>query len=631
MGGLHAEAALSLPGQPSLVGVLQDWKPQPQQLRQSTLPQQSQQLQQLQQLLRSKPDKEPLQTPSVQLLQEQNPDQPQQPLVTGTTAKTPWNQLSSFAGRLRDAEDTAHVASLLCSPEQPKSPNNAAQRMEPPPNTRSSTPTPARSVASARAAKRPSVNDLAAVLTKRPRTLQDGSAEHSRRLVQPDVDDIETFGDHIQVCAVAPSTSESIRPNGALVPCKQSEALVVADEDPPKSPLPPLPAPLVEQSDVTVVAASPASATPMVLFTGFARGDLHRLKRCVSKLGGTAVREFPQAPEETHAGQVRLVTRCDASVKQADGSRSTATQPVAGSRTIKYFEALLVGAWVLSPEWVLASYAAGRWLPEIDFELAGDTVGMGGPARGRQHGKELFKGLRLHFPAATASSATSSSRSNAPLAKSRLTFDDADGGPNPDDLVRLARLGGAEVLSAVCALPDSIMDPPHLEASSLKQLRSDGAAGGSSVASSTCSHWWRQPIAVVGGNAGCSSASQLGWSVLPTAWMLDSISMGEIVAPPKEWLRAGSRTHKPKKATAAAGSSAAPVPHAEKAARKRQATPLRSSGAGSRGLSAPSSGRTRQRRPPQITAPGTSVAGTSVVLGFQRWAGPVLEVSQEAA
>lgn len=194
------------------------------------------------------------------------------------------------------------------------------------------------------------------------------------------------------------------------------------------------------------------------------------------------------------------------------------------------------------------------------------------------------------------------------------------------------------MLLAVCPLSESTIDPPHLGASCRKQLRSDGSVSGPSVESSTCAPWWRRPIAVVGGTGGtggCSSASQLGWSVLPSAWMLDSVSIGEIVAPPTEWLRAGSRAHKTKRGAAAAGSSAAAVPRTEKAATKRQSTPLRSNGASSRGRSAPSSGRTKQTRPPRLHSESNKATetapGTSVVPGFRGWAGPVLEVSQEAA
>merc|ERR1719223_1473838 len=181
---------------------------------------------------------------------EQNSVQPQHPLVPVTTAETTWSRQSPLTGRLRDAEDTAHVASLLCSPEQPKSPQNAALRTESRPNAASSTPTPARSAASAFAAKRSLVNDRAAVLAKRSRTLQDGSTGHSGRSVQPDADAIETFGDPILVSAVVPSSTEPLRPDSALALCKQNEALVVADEEPPEPPLPPLPAPLVENTDV---------------------------------------------------------------------------------------------------------------------------------------------------------------------------------------------------------------------------------------------------------------------------------------------------------------------------------------------------------------------------------------------
>ncbi len=41
-------------------------------------------------------------------------------------------------------------------------------------------------------------------------------------------------------------------------------------------------------------------------------------------------------------------------------------------RTIKYLRAVLGGLWVVSEEWLSASLAAGRILPEADFEIFGD-------------------------------------------------------------------------------------------------------------------------------------------------------------------------------------------------------------------------------------------------------------------
>ena len=127
---------------------------------------------------------------------------------------------------------------------------------------------------------------------------------------------------------------------------------------------------------------------PNVLFTGFSRRDLHQLKQSVNCLGGSAVRDLPGG---LTAAQTRVVVRCT-TVSTPEGSIQ-----IAGARTIKYLDAVLAGAWVLSPDWVHASMRAGHWLAEGKFELQGDTQGLGGPPKGRQHGPELFSGFRFHF------------------------------------------------------------------------------------------------------------------------------------------------------------------------------------------------------------------------------------------
>jgi len=222
---------------------------------------------------------------------------------------------------------------------------------------------------------------------------------------------------------------------------------------------------------------------------------------------------------------------------------------MATSRTLKYFEALLSGVWVLSPEWLLRSAAAGSWLPEGEFELAGDTSGLGGPAAGRRHGSQLFAGLRMHFPAPGAEPKRSSSapsvigRTSSRLLQQQL--EDDGGQPSPEELSRLASRGGAEVISTALPLPDAVIDPPFLgtDARRAGYLSPSMAAGRETVSSSP---WWRRPIAVVPGGAdkyGNSTARstsggetsnllEAGWLLLPSAWMLDCISRGELLAPP---------------------------------------------------------------------------------------------------
>lgn len=140
------------------------------------------------------------------------------------------------------------------------------------------------------------------------------------------------------------------------------------------------------QTAKVAVSQGKSPERPNVLFTGFSRSDLHQLKQSVNCLGGSAVRDLPTGRS---AAETRVVVRCTVS----EGRQ------IAGARTIKYLDAVLAGAWVLSPDWVHESMRAGHWLAEGKFELQGDTAKMGGPSRGRQHGPELFAGFRFHFVA----------------------------------------------------------------------------------------------------------------------------------------------------------------------------------------------------------------------------------------
>jgi len=65
-------------------------------------------------------------------------------------------------------------------------------------------------------------------------------------------------------------------------------------------------------------------------------------------------------------------------------------------RTPKYCFGVVGGKWVVSLEWVRKSAEANCWLAEDDFEVKGDSVGMGAPEAGRiriDQGKgALFEG-----------------------------------------------------------------------------------------------------------------------------------------------------------------------------------------------------------------------------------------------
>jgi len=250
---------------------------------------------------------------------------------------------------------------------------------------------------------------------------------------------------------------------------------------------------------------------PNVLFTGFSRSDLHQLKQSVNCLGGSAVRDLPAGPT---AAETRVVVRCTSSDEGW----------IAGARTIKYLEAVLAGAWVLSAEWVKESMRLGHWLAEAKFELQGDTAQMGGPPRGRHHGPTLFSKLRFHF---------------VPQVRKHKDSTEEAEGPAPNELARLARRAGAEVLETLRKLPDAKEDPPHLSDDLLSRKRKR-SSGKESL--SLPNLWWRKPIMVtVPSKASATKgrgfertvrlADELGWVTLPSSWMLDCISLGEVCLP----------------------------------------------------------------------------------------------------
>ena len=55
---------------------------------------------------------------------------------------------------------------------------------------------------------------------------------------------------------------------------------------------------------------------------------------------------------------------------------------VGQQRSLKYFQGLARGCWLVSWAWVEACAAGGHWLDEEPFELAGDHFALGAPRTG---------------------------------------------------------------------------------------------------------------------------------------------------------------------------------------------------------------------------------------------------------
>jgi hypothetical protein len=101
---------------------------------------------------------------------------------------------------------------------------------------------------------------------------------------------------------------------------------------------------------------------PVILTTGLLDDQLKTTKAVAKKLGGTVVASF--GPNVTH-----IVTSVD-----HNGN---------GRRTLKYFCGILSGIWILSYEWIQQCRTDEIWRYEEPFEIPGDTLGMGGPRKGR--------------------------------------------------------------------------------------------------------------------------------------------------------------------------------------------------------------------------------------------------------
>jgi len=107
-----------------------------------------------------------------------------------------------------------------------------------------------------------------------------------------------------------------------------------------------------------------------------------------------------------------------AATAAADGAGSPEAPPAGtplwvANRTPKYLAGLGTGAWVVSVGWVADSLAAGRVLPEGQYELRGDLKAAAGPARNRRRVLAALEAVEEADAAAAAAAATSPSAASA--------------------------------------------------------------------------------------------------------------------------------------------------------------------------------------------------------------------------
>lgn len=220
------------------------------------------------------------------------------------------------------------------------------------------------------------------------------------------------------------------------------------------------------------IVARPNQETMFVLFTGFSRCERARLRRVALRLGAVVLHALPgpaevdapplsQLPEgengvgsTTAAAAVRVVVRCHGAASRGE---ETGTQPrqLVAARTLHYLEAALAGCWTVSQDWVHASRIAGHWVPEVLYQVKGDSVASGGATQlrtSRKRGEQnLFSGLKIslsrkHFPVKCGSKKRRSRMFSHAAKNEPKGTHQIKSVPSPAMLARLARRGGAEVL-----------------------------------------------------------------------------------------------------------------------------------------------------------------------------------------
>ena len=68
-----------------------------------------------------------------------------------------------------------------------------------------------------------------------------------------------------------------------------------------------------------------------------------------------------------------------------DGGMQVNAEGLCQQRSLKYFQGLAKGCWLVGWAWLEACAAAGSWVPEEPYEVAGDHVALGAPKAG-EHG-----------------------------------------------------------------------------------------------------------------------------------------------------------------------------------------------------------------------------------------------------
>eukprot|EP00760_Papus_ankaliazontas_P035468 PhM_4_TR7810/c0_g1_i1/m.14778 len=140
---------------------------------------------------------------------------------------------------------------------------------------------------------------------------------------------------------------------------------------------------------VPVLPTPTTGSHPVIVGTGMRTGQMGSVYTACGSIGGCIL---PRVADTT----TPLPMHCTHVLWGGDeGSGNNSN--VVTAPTLRMCEAILRGVWLVGMRWVADSAAAGRWLPEHDYELSVGVVG--GPLKGRERVKRgeppLFDGERF--------------------------------------------------------------------------------------------------------------------------------------------------------------------------------------------------------------------------------------------
>ncbi|KAJ2651000.1 hypothetical protein IWW40_002019 [Coemansia sp. RSA 1250] len=160
-----------------------------------------------------------------------------------------------------------------------------------------------------------------------------------------------------------------------------------------------------------------SSSSKSILATGLSDTQLKRIQRSIKSTQLSLTIHTTVAPLLASHTCTHLVA--------ATGGRSKRA-----TRTFKYLVGLTLGAQMVTPDWLVDSVKAGRWLDESNYAIEGDTALPQYRLSSSQQLKSLFEDYKLYVC--------------------------CDGGPaySRDDLVGLVRATGGTVVESLDDLPD---------------------------------------------------------------------------------------------------------------------------------------------------------------------------------